>query len=209
MLTGDQFEIQSHTTCDEQLDLELRALPRVPTIDGQLPNDGLDHVGKILTVIDATPVGAVHCGDFWHDYVCEVSDLEGGATLIRTCSLPETLIVLAGDQFGVLAQTTCDGQFDLVLVPLFDAALLEMLVNEVLALNLNQGIENSLIAMLAAVLRALEDMNQNTDVAACNAMQAFINVVQTQSGSKIPQSDADTLIDRAQLIIEMLDCNDG
>ena len=36
-------------------------------IEGQLPDDGGDHVGKILTIIDATPVNADHCGFSWFD----------------------------------------------------------------------------------------------------------------------------------------------
>jgi len=88
-------------------------------------------------------------------------------------------------------------------------ALLETLINDVVALNLNQGIENSLDAKLDAILRALEDMNQNNFAAACNALQAFIHEVQAQSGKKILQPNADALIDSALKITDLLDCNEG
>lgn len=41
--------------------------------------------------------------------------------------------------------------------------------------------------------------------AAINALQAFINAVQAQSGNQIPDpADADALIDAAQTIIDLL-----
>ena len=77
------------------------------TIEGQLPDDGGNHVGKLLTITDATPVDADHCGSSWADYACTVSDHDGGASLTRTCSLPDTLVVFVGDQFDVQTQRTC------------------------------------------------------------------------------------------------------
>ena len=90
------------------------------TIDGLLPDDGGIHVGKLLTITDATLVNADHCGNSWFDYACTVSDHDGGASLARICSLPDTLVVFVGDQFDVQTQTPkwCnarDGQLDLIL----------------------------------------------------------------------------------------------
>ena len=81
--------------------------------------------------------------------------------------------------------------------------LIENLINSVFLLNLNQGIENSLDAKLEAVARALEDANQNNNVSACNKLQAFINEVTAQSGEKISSSDAENLINQAQLILNL------
>jgi parallel beta-helix repeat protein len=76
------------------------------------------------------------------------------------------------------------------------------LIAEVMALNLQNGIENSLDAKLDAALKALDDVSANNDVAAINAIEAFINAVQAQSGNKIPnEADADDLIDIANEII--------
>ncbi len=85
------------------------------TIEGLLPDDGGNHVGKLLTITDATPVDAEHCSLSWFDYACTVSDHDGGASLARTCSLPEMLVVFVGDQFDVQTQRTCDAHLELTL----------------------------------------------------------------------------------------------
>jgi hypothetical protein len=78
------------------------------------------------------------------------------------------------------------------------------LITKVLALNLQAGIENSLDAKLDAALQALDDLNTNNDVAAINAIEAFINAVEAQSGNKIQPEDADDLIETAINIIVAL-----
>lgn len=77
-------------------------------------------------------------------------------------------------------------------------------ITEVLSLNLQQGISNSLDSKLDAVIKALDDANENNDVAAVNALNAFINAVEAQRGGKIPEAEADTLIEAAQQIIDLL-----
>jgi hypothetical protein len=71
-------------------------------------------------------------------------------------------------------------------------------------LNLQQGIENSLDSKLDAAYKALDDLNENNDVAAINAIQAFINAVDAQRGNKISNEQADELITAAQAIIDAL-----
>jgi parallel beta-helix repeat protein len=75
---------------------------------------------------------------------------------------------------------------------------------EVLALNLQEGIENSLDVKLDTVLKSLDDLNTNNDVAAINSLQAFINAVEAQRGHKISEADADGLIVAAQETIAVL-----
>ena len=82
--------------------------------------------------------------------------------------------------------------------------LLLALIDAVIDLNLQQGIENSLDAKLDAVIEALQDINENNNVAAVNTLQAFINAVEAQSGNHIPQEQADALIADAQAIIALL-----
>ena len=82
--------------------------------------------------------------------------------------------------------------------------LLESLLSDVMNLNLSKGIANSIDAKINTALQALDDMNQNNDVAAFNAMQAFINVVNAQRGNQISEEDADALIAAAQVIIDQL-----
>ena len=78
------------------------------------------------------------------------------------------------------------------------------LADDVIALNLQRGISNSLDAKLNAALGALDDINANNDVAAINTLQAFINAVEAQRGNKITEADADALIAAAQEIIALL-----
>jgi hypothetical protein len=84
------------------------------------------------------------------------------------------------------------------------AELILDLADDVMALNLHKGITNSLEAKLNAALRALEDENENNDIAAINTLEAFINAVEAQRGKKIPEAEADALIAAAQEIIELL-----
>jgi hypothetical protein len=53
-------------------------------------------------------------------------------------------------------------------------------------------------------MRALEDINENNDVAAINALHALINAVEAQRGNRISEADADALIAAAQKIIAQL-----
>ena len=103
---------------------DLRSAVSVPltqtqtTIEGQLPNDGGNHVGQLITIIDAAPVASDHCGFSWFDYESVVSDPNGGPSLTRTVTLPDILAVAVNDEFVVKTQTTCDGQYDLTLTPI-------------------------------------------------------------------------------------------
>jgi hypothetical protein len=81
-------------------------------------------------------------------------------------------------------------------------AALENLIDQVADLNLQQGLDNSLDAKLEAAMNALEDINENNDVAAINSLEAFIKAVAAQRDKKI--SDADALIAAAQEIISLL-----
>ncbi|MHC4533129.1 MAG: FIMAH domain-containing protein [Planctomycetota bacterium] len=78
------------------------------------------------------------------------------------------------------------------------------LINTVEGMNLQQGIDNSLDAKLDAAANALDDVNNNNDVAAINSLNSFINAVEAQRGSKLTDEQADTLIADAEAIIAML-----
>jgi len=82
--------------------------------------------------------------------------------------------------------------------------LLESLISDVMNLNITQGIANSIDSKINTALQALDDINQNNDAAAINALQAFINAVQAQRGNHISEADADVLIADAQAIIDLL-----
>jgi hypothetical protein len=97
-------------------------------------------------------------------------------------------------QRGVAGVSACGSPEDLI----------AGLVGDVIGLNLQTGITNSLDAKLDSVLGALEDLNANNDVAAINSLQAFINAVLAQRGNHIPEVDADALITSAQAIIDLI-----
>jgi hypothetical protein len=78
------------------------------------------------------------------------------------------------------------------------------LIDTVEALNLQQGIDNGLDAKLDAAFNALDDVNNNNDVAAINSLNAFINAVEAQRGNKITDEQADILIADATDIIYLL-----
>ncbi len=78
------------------------------------------------------------------------------------------------------------------------------LIDAVEALNFQTGITNSLDAKLSAVTAALDDLNQNNDIAAINALQAFINAVEAQIGINVTFADAEALIAAAQEIIVLI-----
>jgi hypothetical protein len=82
--------------------------------------------------------------------------------------------------------------------------LIGELVDDTLMLDLQQGISINLDAKLDAALQALDDVNNQNDVAAINSLGSFINAVEAQRGNKIPEVDADYLIASTHEIIEML-----
>ena len=82
--------------------------------------------------------------------------------------------------------------------------LLDTLIDKVNALNLPNGLKNSLLAKLTAAQNKLSDGNPNNDGAAVGMLTAFINQVQAQSGKKIEVGDANDCIDKAQDIIDLL-----
>lgn len=83
--------------------------------------------------------------------------------------------------------------------------LINDLANIVITLNLQQGISNSLDAKLETTIKALDDLNENNDIAAINSLNAFINAVEAQRCGKITCEDGDMLIAKAQVIIEKLE----
>ena len=82
--------------------------------------------------------------------------------------------------------------------------MVETLSDELDTMELPAGTANSLDTSLDTATKVLQDSNQNNDVAAINALEAFINELEAQRGKKIPSEVADTLIAKAQEIIAAL-----
>jgi len=142
--------------------------------------------GDTFTIIDNDGMGAV-VGTF--DGLAEGAALTIGAAQFE-------ISYFGGDGNDVVLTELVSDPVD----------LLAGLIDLVIALNLQQGIENSLDAKLDAAVQALEDMNANNDSAACGALQAFTNAVQAQGGNQIPVDDANALIAAVQQILDALGC---
>lgn len=82
--------------------------------------------------------------------------------------------------------------------------LLDDLIDQVIGLNAQGGISNSLDSKLGAVTKAIDDTHEHNDVAALNAMNAFINAVEAQRGTMLTDAEADQLIASAQAVIAAL-----
>jgi parallel beta-helix repeat protein len=82
--------------------------------------------------------------------------------------------------------------------------LIVQLIDTVAEMNLQQGIDNSLDAKLDAAFNALDDVNENNNVAAINSLNAFKNAVEAQRDGKLTGAQADELIAQADSIIAML-----
>lgn len=77
----------------------------------------------------------------------------------------------------------------------------EQLISNVEALDLANGVANSLTALSNAALQVLDDFNTNNDAAACNSLQNFINVVESERNVSLSDAEADDLIGQAQAIL--------
>ncbi len=82
-------------------------------------------------------------------------------------------------------------------------ALLDLSVI-LIALDLPKGPTNSLVAKLESASQALSDDNERNDIVAVNALGAFINQVEAQTGKKIDPDYADELIAIALYIVDLL-----
>jgi hypothetical protein len=105
---------------------------------------------------------------------------------------------------GPTWNTLLSANFQFDIAPSDPAAMIGALVDSVIELNLQEGIENSLDAKLAAALDALDDVNTNNDASAVNRLEAFISEVNAQRGKKITDPQATALVEDAQAIITLL-----
>lgn len=121
------------------------------------------------------------------------------STLVLEFSSYLTVSNLTNDENWGLDNVTVE-----ICEPADPTELLMDLAQDVIDLNLQQGISNSLDAKLDAAMQALDDINENNDAAAINTLEAFINAVEAQRGNKIPEADADALIAAVQEIITLL-----
>lgn len=84
------------------------------------------------------------------------------------------------------------------------AVLINSVMDDVLDLNIQEGIKNSLTSKLNIAIKRIQDDNERNDNTAVNALKAFINSVNAQCGKKITIEDADALITKAEMIVAIL-----
>ena len=91
----------------------------------------------------------------------------------------------------------------MVFVPTFvdPADLLRVLIQRVVALELNKGLETALSATLEAALASLE----NDRPATVMQIEAFINQVEAKRGNQLTDAEADELISKAQDVIAAIE----
>jgi len=173
-----------------------------------------DYFGRSVSIdVETALVGASGSNNTGAAYVF----MRGGTTWTEQAKLIAS-DGASGDNFGY--SVSLDGETALVgayqdddkgsgsgsayVYELSITLFLNNLINQVTALDIPQGTENSLTAKLSVALKAIEDSKPNNDGAAINAMENFIKFVETQRDKKITNEDADMLIDKALVIITQL-----
>lgn len=156
-------------------------------VDGALVDSVVPYWGGAINdELQSTQVGWDSCGSFWTGLLDEV--------IVYDVALGDAEIEDLYDR-GESGVSACGTPADLI----------AGLVADVIGLNLQKGIANGLDAKLDSALKALEDLNENNDVAAVNSLRAFINAVEAQRGKAIPAAAADELIASAQAIIDLIE----
>ena len=84
------------------------------------------------------------------------------------------------------------------------AGMIAELIAKVEAMNLHQGIENSLDVKLENGVKSLESVKAGDRQDAANKLQAFVNECVAQTGKKLTMEQADELITDADAIIAVL-----
>ena len=95
----------------------------------------------------------------------------------------------------------------LTVIPLPPEEKVQILDDSLDTIDLPDNTKNSLEKSLDTAMKALDDTNTENDVAAINALEAFINKLEAQRGKKIPEEIADQLIAEAQEILAALISN--
>jgi hypothetical protein len=119
------------------------------------------------------------------------------STLATTSSPPGTYAITPG---GLTSSNYAITFVSGTLTVLSFAQATTNLVNQVIAANLDHGLESSLVSILDA---AIDSFNRGDNTAAVNQLGAFENHVHAQRGKKIDAALADALTAYAQRIINV------
>jgi hypothetical protein len=112
----------------------------------------------------------------------------------------------AGSYYGIYFEVT-DGDLadyeDIIIIvnDVTPTELIEDFIEYIESLNLQRGIENSLLSKLNRIIKLLERGQNNV---AINQLNAFINEVEALRGKKLTNEQADYLIGEAEKIIYVI-----
>lgn len=164
----------------------------------------LASITPIQTVIvgEATVLNASGSSDPDGTIMSYVWDFDDGST--GSGATMNHTYVAAGTYQAILTVTDNDGATATAVgsaVVQTPAQAIDDLIDLVQNMNLAQGIANSLDSKLQNASDALSAMNAGSTNSAISKLQAFINVVQAQSGNQLTVRQADDLIAAANRII--------
>ena len=112
------------------------------------------------------------------------------------------IVDMGAFEFQQTTDDNSDGDPD---VPENPITLLSQLIDTVAELEIPRTVQRQLDNRLRTVVDKLEDHNPDNDVAAKNKLDALIHSVEAQRGKRIPEADADTLIEAALRVIAVLE----
>jgi PKD repeat protein len=171
--------------------------PEVSAVPGKTIDLGEIINGVIAEFTDAGiadfHIATIDWGDGTADDPGTVDESAGSGTVTgsHVYSWPGSYVVTVDviDDDG----STSSGTFTVDVLPVPEV-MVETLSDVVEDINLPGGTDKSLNASLDTAMQVLEDSNENNDVAAIKALQAFINKIEAQRGKNISEADADALI---------------
>lgn len=134
--------------------------------------------------------------NYGNEMMLTLEHLEGGVWVDVTTSLDTVNKIICGSATSLSSFA--------IFEPEEPAGMIEALITQIDALEIPDGIKNSLTRVLEAAIIVLSDFPPDNDGAAVNLLDAFVHHVEAHSGNNITEEDASALIEAAVAIQEIL-----